>query len=164
MKGARITYYSDSEDDTLSLGRNLGSLLVSGDMVALAGELGSGKTRCIKGLALGLGIPRKTVITSPSFSLVNEYQGRCTLFHMDAYRLNHLSEFLSAGLEEYFYQDGVVAMEWADRWPEILPARRIMVHLTITGETTRSIELSAHHRRAAEILEELGPLINTKQE
>jgi len=154
-----VPYVARSEQETVRLGALLGHCLKSGDFVALVGELGSGKTWFTKGLALGLGISPETVITSPSFALMNEYQGRIPLFHMDAYRLEELSAFLSAGLEEYFYEEGVVAMEWADRWPEILPATRVTVRITILDEVSRRITLSGSHPRAIEILEELEQLL-----
>lgn len=144
-----------SEQDTIGLGELLGSVLESGDFVALVGELGSGKTWFTKGLAAGLGISPETVITSPSFALMNEYQGRLPLFHMDAYRLEELSAFLAAGLEEYFHEEGVVAMEWAERWPEILPATRVTVRITFRDEVSRLVVLSGSNARSITILEEL---------
>jgi tRNA threonylcarbamoyladenosine biosynthesis protein TsaE len=127
--------------------------LSEGDVVALAGELGSGKTWFTKGLALGLGVSPDTIVTSPSFTLVNEYKGRYTLYHMDFYRLENLPEVLSAGLEEYLHDSGVVVLEWADRWPEILPEKRVMVQFVIIDDRRREITFSAHHRRAIQIIE-----------
>ena len=152
MKEKRVLFKSTSDLETINLGKGLGSVLSGGDVVALVGELGSGKTWFTKGLAQGLGIPAETVITSPTFSLVNEYSGRHTLFHIDAYRLESLEDFFSAGLDEYLYKDGVVVMEWADRWPEILPPSRLKVEIMITDERTRQFALSGHHQRAYEIL------------
>ncbi len=147
-----VTYHTVSDDETIRLGRKLGAALRQGDVLALIGELGSGKTWFTKGIGLGLGVSSETVITSPSFSLVNEYEGRCPFFHMDGYRLESLSDFLSAGLDEYLYQDGVVAMEWADRWPEILPDWNVKVEISIVDERSRNITLSGYHPRALEIL------------
>ncbi len=152
MKERSVTYLTVSDQETVNLGHKLGAALREGDVIALAGELGSGKTCFTKGVALGLGISPGIVITSPSFSLVNEYEGRCTLFHIDAYRLESLSDFLSTGLDEYFYQDGVVVMEWADRWPEILPGWSVEVGFAIVDERSRRITLSGCHLRALEIL------------
>jgi len=152
LKEKRVIFNSTSELETINLGKVLGAILSGGDVVALVGELGSGKTWFTKGVAKGLGVPADTVITSPSFSLVNEYDGKHTLFHMDAYRLESLSDFISAGLDEYFYRDGVVVMEWADRWPEILPDSRLKIEITIVDERSRQFALSGHHQRAYEIL------------
>ncbi|MBW2033321.1 MAG: tRNA (adenosine(37)-N6)-threonylcarbamoyltransferase complex ATPase subunit type 1 TsaE [Deltaproteobacteria bacterium] len=147
-----LTYNTVSDRETIKLGQKLGAVLKEGDVIALVGELGSGKTWFAKGIAIGLGISPGTVITSPSFSLLNEYEGRCTFFHMDAYRLESLSDFISAGLDEYFFQDGVVAMEWADRWLEILPDWRVKVEFAIVDKYLRKIALSGYHARAVEIL------------
>jgi tRNA threonylcarbamoyladenosine biosynthesis protein TsaE len=147
-----VTHSTASYQETIRLGQKLGEALETGDIVALIGELGSGKTWFTKGLALGSGVSPDTIITSPSFSLINDYQGRHTLYHMDVYRLETLTDFLSAGLDEYFYEDGVVVMEWADRWPEILPEWRVKVEFVIMGDDFRQITLSGYHPRAIEIL------------
>ena len=154
MKERSVTYYTSSDEETIKLGRRLGDALREGDAVALVGELGSGKTCFTKGVGLGLGIPADVIITSPSFSLVNEYEGRYTFFHMDGYRLESLSDFLAAGLDEYLYQEGVVVLEWADRWPEILPDWNVKVEVTIVDDQSRKITLSGHHSRALEVLED----------
>ena len=155
MKDTSFTYRTSSGDDTINLGLRLGSLLNEGDIIALAGDLGSGKTWFTKGVALGIDIPSDTVITSPTFSLMNEYQGRCTLFHIDVYRLKNLSDFLDAGLDEYLCGKGITVMEWADRWPEILPERSIRVQLAILDECSREITLSGHHPKALRVLRQV---------
>ena len=153
LKIGALTITTASQAETIQLGRKLGALLKEGDVVALVGELGSGKTWLTKGIALGLGVKPDTVITSPSFALVNEYEGRVTLFHMDVYRLESLSELLSAGLEEYLYSQGVVVLEWADRWPEILTEQTLTVELRIINDHRRQITLSGRHSRARELIE-----------
>ena len=155
MKRQSVTHLTSSDEDTIKLGRELGKVLHEGDVIALEGELGSGKTWFTKGIALGLEVSRNTIITSPSFSLVNEYEGRHTLFHMDVYRLENVSDFFAAGLDEYFYRDGVVVMEWADRWPEVLPIQRVVVKISIIDSHYRKIDLSGSHERAIEILEDM---------
>lgn len=156
MKERSFKYCTVTDQETINLGRELGASLKEGDVIALAGELGSGKTCFTKGVALGLGVSPGIVVTSPSFSLVNEYEGRCSLFHIDCYRLESLSDFLSTGLDEYFYQSGVVAMEWADRWPEILPSWSVNIEFTIVDERSRNITLTGYHFRALEILRNVG--------
>ncbi len=133
MKEKTLTFHSGSREETIELGRKLGALLKEGDVIALSGELGSGKTCMTKGLALGLGVPEDEVVTSPSFTYMNEYEGRKTLYHMDVYRLDHLSDFLGTGLDEYLGHGGVAVLEWADRWPEILPAQTLSVTFAILG-------------------------------
>lgn len=151
-----LKYTTNSGNETSWLGRRLGALLKDGDLVALIGELGSGKTWFTKGLAFGLGVDPGTIVTSPSFSLVNEYAGRSILYHMDLYRLEDLSAVFSAGLEEYIHQGDVVVMEWADRWPEILPDKRIEVRIRIIGDEQREIRISGDHPRAREIIVAMG--------
>ena len=148
-----FTIITHSDRETIALGQKLGTLLEDGDMLALVGELGSGKTWFTKGVALGLGVSKDQVITSPSFALLNEYEGRVPFYHMDVYRLGSLSEFLSAGLEEFLHQRGIVAMEWADRWPEILPEKRIDVTFIILDDNRREIKLVGHHARTKKIIE-----------
>lgn len=144
-----------SDRETVELGATLGVFLKQGDVVALKGELGSGKTWFTKGIARGLGIGENIIVTSPSFALVNEYPGETPLFHIDVYRLESLSELREAGIEEYLSGGGVAVMEWADRWPEILPDETITVELLILDEHARKITLSGGHGRAAAVLEAL---------
>lgn len=152
---ASFSVVTESDQETMELGQHLGSCLREGDVVALAGELGSGKTWFTKGIARGTGIGPDTIITSPSFALVNEYPGRITLFHMDVYRLESLAEVLAAGIEEYLYAGGVAVLEWADRWPEILPEETLKVELVILDETSRRFTFSGTHERAAALMEAL---------
>jgi len=141
------------------MGRDLGTLLKRGDVIALVGELGSGKTWFTKGLAIGLGVNENTVVTSPSFALLNEYSGRYPFYHIDVYRLESLEDFLSSGLDEYFYVEGVVAIEWADRWPDTLPEWSIWVEITIVNEKCRQFEFSGKHNRSIEIINIISKLM-----
>ena len=151
-----LKYLTKSDKETIWFGKKLGELLSSGDLIALTGNLGSGKTWFSKGIALGLGVDEDTVITSPSFSLVNEYNGRHLIYHMDLYRLGDMPDLFSAGLEEYFYyDDGVVIMEWAERWPELLPESKIEVSLEIIDEQKRIITIFGRHQRAFDIIKSL---------
>ncbi len=152
-----LTITTESDQDTIRLGQDIGRLLLEGDVVGLVGELGSGKTWLTKGIALGLGVTPKTIVTSPSFTLVNQYQARATLYHMDVYRLASLDEALSAGIEEMIHSGGVVVLEWADRWPEILPEQTLMVKLLILDDHRRTLILSGRHARVFEILACLAP-------
>ncbi len=150
---ASVTFVTVSDQETIRLGQRLGSVLSKGDVVGLAGELGSGKTWFAKGLALGLGVNADMVVTSPSFTLVNEYEGKCRFYHMDLYRLESLSDVQSIGLEEYLNDDSIVAIEWADRWPEILPEGTVNVKLVIIDDHQREISFSGQHLRALEIIQ-----------
>lgn len=155
MKEKELAYLSTSDLETVEFGRKIAAFLREGDVLALIGELGSGKTWLTKGIALGLGVSPHMVVTSPSFALVNEYEGRCLLYHMDVYRLQSVSEFIDAGLEEYLYSGGVAVMEWADRWPEILPKEALNVNFSIIDDQQRKITLSGNHARAAEVIDSL---------
>lgn len=151
----RFTLITRSDEETVELGSTLGNLLDDGDVVALVGELGSGKTWFTKGIARGLGVSPNTVVASPSFALVNEYPGRMPLFHMDVYRLESLPELLSAGIEEYLHSGGVAVLEWADRWPEILPNHTLTVELAILDDHSRTLTFAAAHPRPAAVIEAL---------
>jgi tRNA threonylcarbamoyladenosine biosynthesis protein TsaE len=155
-----LKYISKSQTDTINLGKRLGSHLSGGDVIALTGELGSGKTWLTKGIAQGLGVDTNTVVTSPSFALVNVYEGRNYLYHMDFYRLQGSDEVIGAGLDEYIYQDGVTVIEWADRWPEILPEQSVSVNFAIIDDQQREIVLYGNHSRAVEILESIEEGVN----
>ena len=112
------------------------------DVVALCGELGSGKTCLVKGIAEGLGIPQGEVV-SPSFTLVNEYPGPLPLYHIDFYRLQKVEELTEIGYWEYLGREGVVVIEWADRLPQAIPPSSLWVRLSFWGEKKRKISLQA---------------------
>ena len=136
-----MKYLSNSDIETIDIGKKLGGLLSGGDIVALSGPLGSGKTWFSKGVGLGLGVDPDEVIVSPSFSLVNEYRGRHTLYHIDLYRLGTISDIIAIGVDEYLNEESVVVIEWAERCREILPEGYIEVNIRILGENERSIEI-----------------------
>ena len=138
-----MKYLSKSVNETINIGKRLGLILSGGDVVALSGTLGSGKTWITKGIGLGFGVSPEDVISSPSFSLVNEYEGRCLLYHMDLYRLDSLYDIMSVGLDDYFHDQSVVVVEWAERCPEILPSGCINVKIEIVGDNERSIVMSS---------------------
>lgn len=133
---------STSPAETRAIGLALGNVLRSGDFLALAGPLGAGKTQFIKGVALGLGVPANEPVVSPTFVLVREYAGRLKLYHIDAYRLSGSTDLLELGLEEFQLEsDAVVALEWADRTPEIIPEHACHVILEHVGEHVRHVRV-----------------------
>ena len=130
-----------SPDETKRLAANFASNLKPGDVLALEGELGSGKTQFVQGLARGLGVPEDRYVRSPSFILLNEYRGSLSLYHFDFYRLHNPSELDDLGLEEYFDGKGITVIEWADRFPGALPKRTIHIEFEIIDENRRAIEI-----------------------
>lgn len=131
---------STSAEATQAAGARLADELGPGDVVALTGELGAGKTCFTQGLARGLGVTGRAV--SPTFVLINEYRGRLAVHHVDAYRTASLTELLDLGLEELFGGDGVTIVEWADKLAPLLPARTVHVHIEGVGDEPRVITVS----------------------
>jgi len=149
---SEMILYSKSPSETIRIGKTIGSSLQAGDVVALMGELGAGKTQFIKGLAQGIGVGKSAYVSSPSFTLINEYKGEIPFYHIDLYRLEEEKEAEELGLEEYFYGDGITAIEWADRIPSLLPGELLRVNIHYTGKQTRSIELVAKGKRYEELI------------
>ncbi len=138
---------SPSPEATRALAARLGPGLAPGDVVALNGELGSGKTEFVHGLAAGLAVPPH-LVASPSFTLVHEYPGRLTLVHLDLYRLEDLPPELLPDLEEYLAGDQVVVVEWARRLAPLLPGDYLEVDLEIVGEHDRRLTFTGHGERS----------------
>ena len=140
---------STSASQTQAIGRALGERLEPGDVLALTGGLGAGKTVFVKGLASGLGVAADAVVTSPTFVLISEYEGRLTLYHVDAYRLERAADFIALGADEILFGDGVCVVEWADRVAECLPADRLDVAFDVEGEAARRIRFAPRGTRWA---------------
>jgi tRNA threonylcarbamoyladenosine biosynthesis protein TsaE len=128
-----------SEEETSAAGEDLGRRLSPGDVVLLYGDLGAGKTAFVRGLARGLGASPDAV-SSPTFTLVQEYRGRVTLYHVDLYRLQPI-EVGDLGLDELIDSDAIVAVEWAERWSDA-PERAWIVQITHAGEDVREISIA----------------------
>ena len=144
------TLLSSSEEETRSIGARIGRGVKSGDVIALTGELGSGKTCLVQGIARGLGVDPSAPVNSPSFVLINEYPGPVPLYHIDLYRLRDGRELFDLGWEDYLDRRGVIAIEWAERAGPFLPPDCIGIALEITGETTRKVRLSG--RKLADLM------------
>jgi tRNA threonylcarbamoyladenosine biosynthesis protein TsaE len=110
-----IDVVSNSPEETIEVGRKVGSQLKGGEVVAVCGALGSGKTHLIKGIASGVGAAESKKVTSPTFVIINEYKGRLDIYHIDAYRLGSISEFEMLGFDDYCQPGSVVLIEWADK-------------------------------------------------
>ena len=140
-----------SPRETESLGRAIGLALREGDVIALIGDLGAGKTALVHGIVSGLDAP-PTFVASPTFMLMHQYHGRLPLTHIDLYRLKRLEEAEAIGLAEVFADDGVAAIEWADRFPSLLPSDRLEVRLSHRTLTTRSVQFVAQGVRSRSLL------------
>ncbi len=141
-------------DATSALGRSLASAAHPGDLVCLWGDLGAGKTHLAKAFGAGLGVT--DTITSPSFVLMAEYDGRLPLFHVDLYRLADASEAIAGGLLDDRWSGGVTLIEWPDRMGAALPPERLDVVIDGSGDDPREIRLTAHGTRHAGYLDVLG--------
>lgn len=137
---------SKNVEETIGIGQELAKRLKKGDVVALVGELGSGKTVLTKGIAKGLGVKNVRYVNSPTFVIIKEYKARIPLYHFDLYRLNKSSIIDAENFEEYFYDDGVTVIEWADRIRRLLPKRYIEVRLSVIDENKRKIEITGRPR------------------
>lgn len=151
----KVVVKTKSSAETIRTGKSIGSRLLPGDVVALVGELGAGKTQFIKGMATGVGIGKPAYISSPSFTLINEYPGKIPFYHIDLFRLEWEKEAEELGLEDYFQSEGITAIEWADKIPALLPKEMLLIHLAYTGKNTRSIELIGKGKRYQKILKGL---------
>ena len=129
--------FTDSDEETLLAGEEFSKTLKEGDVVALNGDLGAGKTVFVKGIAKGLNIT--DIVTSPTFTIVREYEGSLPLYHFDVYRISDPEEMFDIGFSEYLDGCGISVIEWAEKVEELLPERRIEVLIKKTGNNNREI-------------------------
>lgn len=122
-----MDFFVNSVEDTVLLGEKLGKVLKSGDIICLVGDLGTGKTHFVKGVAEGLNI--KEPITSPTFAIVNEYEGRLKLYHFDVYRVNDPDEIEAIGFDEYIFSNAVSIIEWSNYIEELIPEEHIEINI-----------------------------------
>lgn len=133
-------YISHSERETIALGRSFAETLKPGDVVCLRGGLGAGKTHFVKGIASFFGI-EETAVNSPTFTLINEYNGEVPVYHFDCYRLENEQEALEIGAEDYFYGDGISVIEWPERIASLIPENAIFVAINNEGKNKRNIRI-----------------------
>ena len=132
------TFISNSASETEAIGRQFGKELDAGSILALKGELGSGKTQFTKGLVAGLG--SSLPVTSPTFTIIHEYPGgHLPVYHFDFFRLENRESVAQLGLDDYFFGDGVSVIEWADRFPELIPKQTRWILFEIKSESARMI-------------------------
>jgi len=157
-----LTLSLDSVEKTLAFGEQIGHILTGGDVLALTGDLGVGKTLITRGIALGLGIPAEQV-NSPTFTLIQAYEGRIPVIHVDLYRLENPSAIAQLGLEDYFTPQNIVIIEWADRLLQALPPDYLLIHMEHgKTETLRHLTAKGTGPRSAHIVTTLlhDPLEN----
>jgi tRNA threonylcarbamoyladenosine biosynthesis protein TsaE len=132
--------YTETEEETIELGRRIARTLPRRAVVLLVGNLGAGKTTIAKGIVNGLGAAEPEDVSSPTFTLIHEY-GEGRVFHIDLYRLDRAEQVATLGLDEIFDREAVVLIEWGERFPELMPKDRYEIRLTTTAEDTRLIEI-----------------------
>jgi tRNA threonylcarbamoyladenosine biosynthesis protein TsaE len=127
-------------------------LLTGGDVVSLIGELGAGKTTLTQGIADGLGVSKECYVTSPTFTIINEYRGRVPVYHLDFYRIDSPLETENLGVEEYFHSNGVAIVEWAEKIKTFLPKEYLMVVLDYVDYSVRKMSIRGSGTRYTEIV------------
>ena len=143
MISKKINIKTLSADETQKLGQKIGTLIKQPLIIALRGDLGSGKTAFVQGLAKGLEVPDGYYITSPTFTLINEYPGRMSLVHVDLYRLESIDDLEDLGLDELLYGQAVIAIEWAEKLTGRQPAEKLLVTMEIIDDECRKLTLDA---------------------
>jgi len=152
---SHLTVISENPEETFLIGKIIGENLTVTDVVALIGELGTGKTCLTQGIARGIGIPERFQITSPSFTLINEYQGRVMLYHFDLYRLAGSRDIEVMEYEEYFFGEGVSVIEWADKIKDILPEQTLFISFKYLDENKREIVIFGDKQKVMKISDAL---------
>jgi tRNA threonylcarbamoyladenosine biosynthesis protein TsaE len=146
-----LTLTATTAAELQAIGERLGRALALGDVLALVGPLGAGKTTFVQGVARGMDVPPERHVASPTFALVNEHPGRVPLVHADLYRINDPRELEELGLSDAFDR-AAVAIEWLDRFPDAAPAERLTSEIAIAGDGTRAVTFRAVGARAGELL------------
>lgn len=149
--GSVVCFEATEPDATVDFGRRLAGRLKPGDVVALYGELGAGKTTMVRGICVGLGVTEP--VKSPSFVIITEYEGRLPVYHIDLYRLSDEKALTALGLDSYLYGKGVCLIEWAERAAGLLPAETLRIRLEVTGEKSRRICIEGLSGLSGEMLE-----------
>jgi tRNA threonylcarbamoyladenosine biosynthesis protein TsaE len=153
MKHPEIRITSKSADETRIIGENLGRCISSGILITLTGDLGSGKTAFVQGLAKGLEVSEKYYITSPTYTIINEYPGRIPLFHVDLYRLSDGDDFENIGLYDIIHNQHVVAIEWAEKLAGETFPEMLCIALDIGNNDTRTIIIKAEGPGAENVIQ-----------
>jgi tRNA threonylcarbamoyladenosine biosynthesis protein TsaE len=140
-----MEFRTRSREETIALGKRIGARLEPGDCLALTGPLGAGKTTFTKGVALALGI--EETVTSPTFTVISEYQGKIPLYHIDAYRLEGPEDFINLGADELLFGSGVCVIEWSERIKGELPENAVFVAIENAGGESRRFTVTGWRQR-----------------
>ena len=151
----RFQIITRTPDETRKWGKTIGKRIEHPLVIGLTGDLGSGKTAFVQGLAEGLEVPGHYYVTSPTFTLINEYPGRLPLFHIDLYRLDGMGDLEDIGLEELLYDQAVIAIEWAEKMWNDLPDEHLTMLFEITDNDDRRINLNASGHNAIDLIKAL---------
>lgn len=152
MKSQTITTYTP--DETQMLGECLATQCKGGEIICLSGNLGSGKTTLVKGIAQGLKIDQNKV-NSPTFVIMNVYEGRLSLNHFDFYRLEDPKEIGGIGYDEFLYGNGVAVIEWSERFGSLMPPEYLSIDLSDAGEQTRVLTFTAHGKHYQDLIKKI---------
>jgi tRNA threonylcarbamoyladenosine biosynthesis protein TsaE len=151
---------SRSARQTTSWGRKFGRLVQGGEIIGLVGELGAGKTSFVRGFAAGAGVGKDAWVRSPTFTLINEYQGRLPVYHIDLYRIGKAGELDELNLREYLYSEGVSLIEWFDFLPATEVDEFLEIRISHTGRATRELTFAARGERYEKLIEKLRDGVN----
>ena len=154
-KNVLFEIVSENAGQTVAIGFAIGEQARAGDIFALSGELGAGKTCWTCGLARGVGVDDHYTITSPTFTLINEYPGKCPLYHFDVYRLNGAGDLDDLGYDEYLSGKGVIVIEWAEKIADALPTDIVTIHFTYVDENKRIIRISGPQKKIQDLVKDI---------
>ena len=158
MNSAQLQITTKSPDETRDLGKAIGRCINNPLVIALTGDLGSGKTAFVQGLASGLGVPAEYYVTSPTFTLINEYPGRIPLCHIDLYRLDSVGDLEDIGLDELLYDQAVIAIEWAEKLTDNQLAEHLTMRFEIIDDDSRRITMIGSGHNLANLIKALENL------
>lgn len=145
---------SSSTEETVKLGESIGQVLEAGMILCLSGDLGTGKTTLTKSIAVSLGV--EEYVTSPSYTIVNEYEGKYPVYHFDVYRINEIEELYEIGYEEYFFGNGVTIIEWASMIMDLIPDDAFKVEIERLDDSVRKFVISAPEKTVIALKEVIG--------
>ncbi|MBS3758251.1 MAG: tRNA (adenosine(37)-N6)-threonylcarbamoyltransferase complex ATPase subunit type 1 TsaE [Desulfobacterales bacterium] len=164
MTTQSIRIHTASSDETRRLGTMVGRALAEPASIGLTGDLGCGKTVFVQGLARGLAVPDRYAVTSPTYTLINEYPGRLPFFHVDLYRITGADELTDIGMDDLAAGRGVIVIEWAERLPPELLSFDMAASIDMTGDFTRTFRFFFYRRPSGNLIRDLKNNFNADEE